>query len=149
MVHSSFGPILDQSQAANKIAYMNHRFKYLGFHFEYHRDISPKIENNGIKFHVGGGLSYHYLINHDIRLRTEGFAIDGSFVHIIKEDLFFEGNKHLIGIHGLFEVIYPPSTSSEVFAQALVKAPISALTDQPYRVYSLMPALNVGFRFKL
>ncbi len=146
VVHSSFGPLFDQSQAANKIAYMNHRFKYVGFQFEYHRDISPKVQNTGLKFHVGGGISYYYLLEHDIRLRTEGFAIDGEFTHIIKSDLFFEGNQHLIAAHALFELIYPPTPSTEVFAQGLIRAPLSALTMENYKVYSLIPALSVGLR---
>ena len=146
IVHPGLDTIYDQSQAANKMAYMHHRFKYAGLQMEYHRDISPRTKNLGVKFHIGGGLSYYYLLKHDIRIRTEGFAFDEKFKHTVDSDLFFTANKHLLSVHALFETIYEPKPTVEVFAQFLIKAPLMTLTKKDPAVYSFMPALNLGIR---
>ena len=146
VVHSSFGQIYDQSEAAEKVAYMQHRFKYLGLQMEYHRDISPQLRNIGVKLYTGFGLSYYALIDQDIRLRTEGFAIRDDFIHIIDEDLYFKANEHLLSTQALFGLIYEPNSSIDLFAQLQAKVPFMSLTSSPDIIYSWMPGLNLGIR---
>ncbi|MFY0644824.1 MAG: hypothetical protein JXR19_10195 [Bacteroidia bacterium] len=146
VVHSSFGQIYDQSEAAVKVAYMQHRLKYLGLQMEYHRDISPQLKNIGIKLYTGFGLSYYALIDHDIRLRTEGFAIQDDFIHKISSDLFFTPNEHLVSAQALFGIIYEPTSSIDLYAQLQAKAPLMRLTSAPELIYTWMPGLNLGIR---
>lgn len=145
VVHPQFGQIYDQSQAAIKNAYMKHRFQYAGLQFEYQRDISPTLKNIPVNLFIGGGLSYYYLVKQDLRVRTEGFAIDEKYIHKINDDLYFQANKHLLSVQALFETSYDIDPNTNVYAQASVKLPIMHVSKEP-QVYVWAPAVGVGIR---
>lgn len=145
-IHPAIGRINDLSQGATKMAYLHHRSQFLGFQFEYQRDITPKTKNIGVELNLGLGLGYYYLFNQDIKLVTEAFAIDNSFTHIIKEDLYFEANPHLVSASILFETVYHPKENWDLFAQINSEFPFMTLTTGQAKVYTFTPSLQVGLR---
>lgn len=146
VVHPALGQIYDQSQAAIKYAYMKHRFQYAGLQLEYQRDITPQLKQLPVNLFVGGGISYHFLIKQDLRVRTEGFAIDEKYIHVINEGLVFEANDHLLSAHALFETSYDIDPNTNVYAQALIKVPFMNIAKNDPGVYVWMPAVGVGIR---
>lgn len=146
VVHPSFGQIYDQSQAATKMAYMHHRFKYLSLTFEYHKDISPKSKPLPVKLQLGGGFTNHFLVEHDLKIRTEGFAINEKFIHVIKDDLYFEASKYVLSLHGFFETVYELTPAFELSGQVLLKVPVNSFTVGDGTVSGIMPSVNIGVR---
>ena len=149
VIHPSLGQLLDQSQAATKNAYMHHRFKYAGLELEYMRNLRKEPTAEPVEFHLGGGLGFFYLIEHDLRIRTEGFAVDGEFVHVIKDSLLFEPNQQLLSLHIAAETRYLVSPKVEVFGKLIGRAPLIGITKGSYPIYNWMPALNAGVLFNL
>lgn len=146
VVHPTLGQIYDQSQAAIKYAYMKHRFQYAGLQLEYQRDITPQLKQLPVNLFVGGGITYHYLIKQDLRVRTEGFAIDEEYIHLINDELVFNANEHLLSIHALFETSYNIDPNTNIYAQALVKVPFMNIAQNDPGVYVWMPSIGVGIR---
>ena len=93
VIHPTLPEIRDLSQAASKTAYMHHRFKYVGLQLLYSKAYKSTI-NSAISFEFTGGLSYLYLLEQDIKVRTEGFAIEDQFIHIVSDSILFEARKN-------------------------------------------------------
>ncbi|MBR9859149.1 hypothetical protein GYB22_00050 [bacterium] len=146
LVHPKIGEIRDQSQAATKIAYFHHRFRYVGLEFNYQRDITPTTRNLPINFSIGGGLGVNYLIQQELLLQTEGFAMKGEFKHHFEDSLFFQARTLMLNASIFGEMNYEASPGLETYAQIKFLGNLMASTTNEPRVYIWSPALNVGLR---
>ena len=147
VIHPSLGQVLDQSQAATKVLHMHHRFQQLGIEIAYVKDLGQNYSANQVMFSAGGGLGYYYLLNYDMRLRTEGFAVNGEFTHIIKEQLIFNPREHLVSAFALAEVAYPLTSKFEIAGEGTFRFPLQTLSKGEGNIYVWGPALTAVLRF--
>lgn len=146
VIHPSLPEIRDQAQASSKIANLHYRYKYLSAQVQYTRRVPTPYRKNSVSFEYNGAITYLQLLSQDIRLQTEGFALQGDFVHIIKEQIFFEGRKHNIMLSAGFDVVYPINPDLYIFAGAQMGLPMLSLNTNLPSVRNLNPGLKIGLR---
>ena len=145
VVHPTLPEIRDLSQAASKTAFMHHRFKHLGLQFLYSKAYNSSI-NSGLNFEFTGGLSYLYLLEQDIRIRTEGFAIEDEFIHIVSDSILFEARRHNVLLSIGSDMNYTIKPNLILVSGISLNIPLLAITknEPTLRVYNT--GLRVGLR---
>ena len=100
VIHPELRAIRDQSQGAQKNAYLHYRQKYIGLQLLF----AKKLQIQGLPistfFELGGGVGAHYLVGNDIKIRTEGFAIDQQYIHVITQNTGFTPSNFTINAIG-------------------------------------------------
>ena len=146
VIHPSLPEIRDQAQAASKIANLHYRFKYLSAQVQYTRRVKTPYRKNRVSFEYNIALTYLQLLTQDIRLQTEGFALKGDFVHIIKEDIYFEGRKHNLLPSAGFDVVYPANLNLYIIAGGCFGLPLFTLNTNEPSVRNYNPGIKIGLR---
>ncbi|NNJ56213.1 MAG: hypothetical protein HKP14_08775 [Bacteroidia bacterium] len=145
VIHPTLDEIRDLSQAALKTAFMHHRFKYAGIQLLYSKAYNSSISNS-LNFEFAGGLSYMYLLKQDIRVRTEGFALNDEFIHIVSDSILFEGRKHNAVLNLGSDMNYTIKPNLKLVSGISCNIPLLAVSkNQPkLSIYNL--GLKVGLR---
>ena len=146
IVHPALPEIRDQSQAATKIAYSHNRFNYVNFQAQYHRSISDKYKSVGVLFEAFGGLTYHYLVSQDAKIRTEGFALDESFVHTVTDQLFYVGRSHNVSVNLGASAIYEPASDWQIHGDLQTQLPLLSVNSDENRLNIYGVGFRVGIR---
>ena len=146
VIHPGLPEIRDLSQASEKIAYIQDRFQFIGLQFMYKRSVSSRLKSAGVLFDMHAGLNYHYLLGQDVKVTTEGFAIDEKFVHIINSDFYFDASKHNISLSAGASAMYNITPSWQVYAQGILRSPILNMAQGESKLIINSTALRLGIR---
>jgi hypothetical protein len=87
VIHPQLPEIRDLSQGSTKVAYLKYRQQYIGAQFLYNKVLQLRKMPNKSAIELNGGLGLYYLVNGDIKVTTEGFAIKNDFTQVIKDSL--------------------------------------------------------------
>jgi hypothetical protein len=148
-VHPALPTIRDFSQAAQKNAFLHYRQKYVGVQALYAKRLQLRKTPNKTFIELGGGMGLNYLLQNDVKIRTEGFAIKEDYIHIIKENQGVTANKLAINVIAHCDINYELSPKTNFLAGVRFTMPVTrALISDP-GVYIFMPGLRVGLRFFL
>lgn len=149
VVHPELPEIRDLAYAANKIAYLSYRQKYVGTQVLYAKELQLRSPNTKIRFEIGGGLGGYILVQNDVKIRTEGFAIKGNYEHIIKNNTGIDARKFLINmsLHG--DMKYQVTPSFTTFAGIKAGIPLVSTTTSTPKITIYTPSLRLGVRYKL
>mgnify|MGYP000011387414 FL=1 len=148
-IHPELRAIRDQSQGAQKNAYLHYRQKYIGLQLLFAKKLQIQGLPNSTFFELGGGLGAHYLVGNDVKIRTEGFAIDQQYIHVISQNTGFNPSNFSINAIGHADLNYQLDPSTFIIGGLKLNIPMvgNANLDPQIRVY--MPTLRFGIRFLL
>ncbi len=149
IIHDQMPEIRDLSQASTKTAYMHYRFKYISARVMYYNKLKGMYINNGFNFELGAGLSYAYLFDHDLKIRTEGFAIKDQFVHYITDSTGFEGRTHQANLVFNFNMNYEFVPTAYLVAGVMLNVPVLTTTTNDPRLKIYGSGLQFGIRKEL
>jgi hypothetical protein len=149
IVHPQLPEIRDLSQAASKDAYLHYRFKYFSARFMYHNKLKGLDINSGLSLDLGVGLSYLYMLQHDLKVRTEGFAINDEFVHIIEDSTGFTGRTHQANLNLGVDLNYRMAPTVYLISGVLFNIPILSTTINNPKLSIFAPGLKFGIRKEL
>jgi hypothetical protein len=132
LIHPSLPEIKDLTQSANKIARVRYRFQYIGTQILYNRQLKLRKIPPKFNVEIGGGMGLHYLIDHSVKIKTEGFALNNKFVHVLENETGLDPN--LINVNLLYEVT-PKFTLNAGFKTGL---PITNTNNESFafRIYN-------------
>ena len=145
VIHPTLPEIRDLSQAASKTAYMHHRFKFAGLQLLYSKSYNSSV-NSSISFEFAGGLSYLYLIEQDIKVRTEGFAIQDEFIHVVSDSILFEGRKHNVLINLGSDMNYTIKPKLLLVSGISFNLPLLGISKNQPKLSIYNAGLKVGLR---
>lgn len=145
VVHPALPEIRDLSQAAPKTAFLDYRFKYVGLNIGFNRSLSPKSKSTGILVELNTGLNLHALLSSDVKIRTEGFALKGQYIHTITEDLFYTARTFNASLTAGGSIKYNITPTYQVFTEVFGRVPVFAYnTNEPkLRINSLGAKLGI------
>ncbi|MDB4107192.1 hypothetical protein N9595_01875 [Bacteroidia bacterium] len=146
IIHPELPEIRDLAQAAEKIAYLHYRQKYIGTQIIYAKKLKARPSNTKLSFEVGGGIGAYYLFSDDIKIRTEGFAVNGEYIHIISDNTGIETHDVLVNVLLLGDLNYSISPRLKVIAGAKFAMPLTATSTSTPRISIITPALRFGLR---
>lgn len=148
-VHPSFPVLKDFSQGASKNAFLHYRFKYVGTQILYSRRFKsqPNNRNFNMEYSIGTGL--YYLLGQDIRLRTEAFAIQNEFTHIITDSIAYIGNDFSANLIGTIDLTYKITPKFKFISGGKLNIPLLATTSNLPEIKIFNPALRFGIRMEL
>ena len=149
IVHPNLPEIRDFSQGANKAASIRHRQKYIGTQILYARRLQIRGLNSKLRIDMGAGLGLYYLLQSDVKITTEGFAIKGQFSHIFKDSTGIEARPFLIQAIGYGDISYSISPIIDVFGGVKIALPFTTTTTSLPKITLFTPAARVGLRFEL
>jgi hypothetical protein len=149
IVHPNLSEIRDLSQGANKVARIRHRQKYIGTQILYARKLQIRGLNSKLRIDMGAGLGLYYLLQSDVKITTEGFAIKGQFSHVFKDSTGIEARPFLIQGIGYGDISYSISPIIDVFGGVKIALPFTSTTTSLPKITLFNPAARVGLRFEL
>ncbi len=149
VIHPSLPELKDLTQAATKTAYLHHRFKYIGLQVMYSGRVKTNYKSTGPRFDYNVGLTYNHLINQDIKLRTEGFALQGEFKHIIKDTILFNAKNSNVTLNVGADVSYPLNSSFGLIGGVILNLPVITTTSNDPLLRIFNPAARLGIRYYL
>jgi hypothetical protein len=144
LIHPSLPEIKDLTQSANKIARVRYRFQYIGTQIIYNRQLKLRKIPPKFNLEIGGGMGLHYLIDHSVKIKTEGFALNNKFVHVIENETGLDPNpiliQALINVNLLYEVT-PKFTLNAGFKTGL---PITNTNNESFAFRIYNNGLRIG-----
>lgn len=146
VIHPQLPAIMDLTYAATKNAYLHYRFQYASFGITYNNKLKAFYQNTGFNMEFRTGLHYLYLANHDVKVKTEGFAINGSFVQFVEDTTGIIPNKHLANLSLNYNVNYQLIPSVELSAGLQTRIPLIANADDPFKLTIYNIGLHLGIR---
>ena len=141
IVHPNLPEIRDLSQGADKIARIRHRQKYIGTQILYARKLQIRGLNSKLRIELGTGLGLYYLLQSDVKITTEGFAIKGS--------TGIETRPFLTQAIGYGDIAYSISPIIDIFGGVKIALPFTSTTTSLPKITLFTPAARVGLRFEL
>ncbi len=90
VIHPQLPEVRDFGQTAEKKAYLRYRQKYIGTQILYAKRLQVNTGDAKLTVELGGGLGAYYLLQDDIRVRTEAFAINNDYTQIIRDSTGIE-----------------------------------------------------------
>lgn len=146
VVHPELTEIRDFSQAATKNAYLRYRQKYVGTQILYGAQIQRTRLPNKMEIEVGGGIGAYFLLANDVRIRTEGFALDEEYIHVINTNVGIVGRSFLPQLIGFSDIVYELTPKARVSAGLKLNIPLQTSTTSDPSVYILPIAIRIGLR---
>jgi hypothetical protein len=130
-IHPELRAIRDQSQGAQKNAYLHYRQKYIGLQLLF----AQKLQIQGLP--------------NSTFFELEGFAIDQQYIHVISQNTGFNPSNFSVNAIGHADLNYQLDPSTFIIAGLKLNIPMvgNANLDPQIRVY--MPTLRFGIRFLL
>jgi hypothetical protein len=149
VVHPELREIRDFSQASQKNAYLHYRQKYIGLQALYAKRLKLRNLPSKVFVEIGGGLGLHYLWANDVKVRTEGFAIDEKYINIIKQNTGFTPSIIAINAIGFADLSYELTPKTNLVSGFKINIPLSTSANAEPLVRIYTPALRLGIRFTL
>jgi len=149
VIHPNLSEIRDLSQGANKVARIRHRQKYIGSQILYARKLQIRGLNSKLKIDIGAGLGLYFLLQNDVKITTEGFAIKDQFSHIFTDSTGIEARPFLVQAIAYGDLSYSVSPIIDVFGGVKIALPFTSTTTSLPKITLFTPAARVGLRFEL
>ncbi len=149
IIHPNLSEIRDLSQGANKVARIRHRQKYIGSQILYTRKLQVRGLDSKVNIEIGTGLGLYFLLQSDVKITTEGFAIKDQFSHIFTDNTGIEARLFLVQAIGYGDVSYSISPIVDVFGGVKIAIPFTSTTTSLPKITLFTPAARVGLRFEL
>jgi hypothetical protein len=149
VIHPNLPEIRDLSQGANKVAQIRHRQKYIGSQILYARKLKIRGLNSKLKIDIGAGIGLYFLLQNDVKITTEGFAIKDQFSHTFTDSTGIEARAFLMQAIGHGDVSYSISSNIDVFGGVKIAIPFTSTTTSIPKITLFTPAARVGLRFEL
>jgi hypothetical protein len=146
IIHPQLPEIRDLAFAATKRAEIRYRQMYLGSQFMYNKQLQVSGINSKLKVNIGGGLGAFFLVSHDVKVKTEGFAIHGNYTTIIKDSTGIEINPFLFQALLTADVSMKVLPNTELVAGIKATLPITATTSSQPKMTVWTPAIRIGIR---
>lgn len=146
VVHPQLIEIRDFAQAATKNAKINYRQQYAGAQFIYNKALQIRKMPNKMAIELNGGLGMYYLINGDVKVTTEGFAIQDEFIHVISDSIGIENRPYHLNLSLGSDLTYEVSPTVSVAAGIKIPIPLTSATTSLPKVTIFNPALRVSLR---
>ena len=144
IIHPSLPEIKDLTQSANKIARVRYRFQYIGTQILYNRQLQLRKTPPKLKIEIGGGMSLHYLINHSVKIKTEGFALNNKFVHVIDNETGIDPNPILIQTLLNANLLYEVTPNYTLNAGFKIGLPITKTNNESFAFRIYNNGLRIG-----
>lgn len=149
VVHPKLPEIRDLAQAANKIAKIRHRQKYIGSQILYSRELQIRGLADKLNLEIGGGLGVYFLLQSDVKITTEGFAIKSQFNHVFTDSTGIDARPILIQAIAFGDISYNLAPSIDLFGGIKLTAPFTSTTTSLPKITIFSPAARFGLRFEL
>ncbi len=149
VIHPQLPEIRDLSQGANKVAYIRYRQQYAGAQFLYNRILQLRKIPNKMALEINGGFGMYYLINGDVKVTTEGFAIKNDFTHVIKDSIGIDNRPYHINLSLGSDLTYEVFPRVTLAAGVRIPIPITSTTTSSPRITIYNPTLRVSLRKSL
>ncbi|MFB1003138.1 MAG: hypothetical protein QMC70_03250 [Bacteroidia bacterium] len=146
VIHPQLPEIRDLAFAATKRAEIRYRQMYLGSQFLYNKQLQVSGINSKLKLNIGGGLGAFFLVSHNAKVKTEGFAINGNYTTIIKDSTGIEINPFLFQALLIADLTMEVLPSTILVAGIKATLPITATTSSQPKMTVWTPALRIGIR---
>ena len=146
VIHPQLPVISDLTYAAQRNAYLHYRYQYFRLGVRYNYRPKKLYKNNGIRAELGAGLSYLYLLNHDVKVRTEGFSVDNSSFQYVKDSTGHDARAHQINFTANFDINYEIAPTYDFVAGIQVQLPMTSAASSRPNVTILSGGLHVGLR---
>lgn len=96
IIHPQLPEIRDFGQTAEKKAFLRYRQRYFGAQILYAKRHQLNTRDTRITAELGGGIGVYYLLQDDIKIRTEAFAIGNDYSQIIRDSTGIEVQPFLL-----------------------------------------------------
>lgn len=149
VIHPQIPEIRDLAQAAQKNAFLHYRHLYAGLQVIYAKKLKVRTSDSKLGFELGGGLGAYLLAKDDIKVRTEGFALNGNYTQIIDDSTGITARPFLANIAAVADLTYRATPSAHVFAGAKLTAPLTSTSTSSPKITIFTPALRLGLRYML
>jgi hypothetical protein len=149
VVHPLLPEIRDLAQASAKVAYITHRQKYAGTQILYSKKLQVQGLDRKLKIELGAGLGGYFLIQNDVKIRTEGFAIKEKFTHIFTDSTGIDVKPLLIQAIVTADLNYELTPKSYIVAGIKASVPFTSTTSSLPKITIFAPALRIGLRFNI
>lgn len=149
VVHPKLPEIRDLAQASEKVAYITHRQKYAGTQILYSKKLQIKGMDRKFKIELGGGLGGYFLIQNDVKIKTEGFAIKEQFTHIFTDSTGMDVKPLLIQAIVTADMNYELTPKSHIVVGIKASAPFTSTSSSLPKITIFAPALRIGLRFDI
>ncbi|PCJ64506.1 MAG: hypothetical protein COA58_12235 [Bacteroidetes bacterium] len=149
VVHPKLPEIRDFAQAAPKVAYITHRQKYAGTQIIYAKKLDVRGMDRKAKIEIGGGIGAYALLQSDVKIRTEGFAIKDKFTHVFTDSTGLDARPYLIQIILVADLNYELSPKTHLIAGIKVSSPLTSTSTSEPKITIFSPALRIGLRFEI
>jgi hypothetical protein len=146
IVHPELPEIRDLAFAASKVAEVRYRQQYIGSQFLYNKKLQIKVLNSKVALEIGGGLGTYFLVNQDAKVTTEGFSIQESSKHIIKEDIGVTSKPFLLQAIAAADVNVEILPLTSIVAGIKLAATFMLTTSSLPSMTIWTPALRFGIR---
>ena len=146
VIHPQLPEIRDLSQGSTKVAYLKYRQQYIGAQFLYNKVLQLRKMPNKSAIELNGGLGLYYLVNGDIKVTTEGFAIRNDFTHVIKDSLGIDNRPYHINLSLGSDFTYEVLPKVTLAAGIRIPIPITSTTSSLPKITIYNPAIRVSLR---
>jgi hypothetical protein len=146
VIHPQLPKIRDLSQGSTKVAYLKYRQQYVGAQFLYNKVLALREMPNKSAIELNGGLGLYYLVNGDIKVTTEGFAIKNDFTQVIKDSLGIDNRPYHINLSLGSDFTYEVLPKVTLAAGIRIPIPITSTTSSLPKITIFNPAIRVSLR---
>ncbi|MFT7230400.1 MAG: hypothetical protein ACI9GO_000868 [Bacteroidia bacterium] len=146
VIHPQLPEIRDLSQGSTKVAYLKYRQQYIGAQFLYNKVLQLRKMPNKSAIELNGGLGLYYLVNGDIKVTTEGFAIKNDFTQVIKDSLGIDNRPYHINLSLGSDFTYEVLPKVTLAAGIRIPIPITSTTSSLPKITIYNPAIRVSLR---
>jgi hypothetical protein len=149
VVHPQLPEIRDLAQAATKNAKVNYRQQYAGAQFVYNKTLQIRKMPNKMAIELNGGIGMYYLVNGDVKVTTEGFAIKNDFTHVIKDSIGIDNRPYHINLSLGSDFTYEVLPKVTLAAGIKIPIPLTSTTTSLPKITIFNPAIRVSLRKSL
>ena len=144
IIHPSLPEIKDLTQSANKIARVRYRQQYIGTQILYNRHLQLKKIPPRFNVEIGGGMGLYYLIDHSVKIKTEGFALNNKFVHVVENETEMDPNPILIQALLNASLLYEVTPNYTLNVGFKIGLPITKTNNEPFAFRIYNTGLRIG-----
>ena len=144
LIHPALPEIKDLTQSANKIARVRYRQQYIGAQALYNRQLQLRKISPKFNLEVGGGMGLYYLIDHTVKINTEGFALNNKFVHVIKDNTGIDPNPILVQALLNASILYEITPNFTLNAGLKIGVPITNTNNKSFTFRLYNTGLRIG-----
>jgi len=146
IIHPALPEIRDLTQTASKIANLRYRNQYIGLQVLINRQLQLQKIPQKIKVEAGYGLGVFALAQHSIKIQTEGFAVNNTFMQVINKETGVNPKLYLIQILGDINLLY--NLTPKLILSGGIKAalPLNKTNTENFSYSIYTPGFKIGLR---